>query len=201
MYDGKCSLILSGGPNSVRNRTKEFQKVFDDVANFMIFIGYPRSGHTLIGSLLDAHPHVVIANEFDVIGEWQDWKLKNRNKYYLFSQLYKNSQKEAQDGYRSSWANHRFDYSVPNQWQGKFQGSIKVCRGVNSHSEIIFLLKHGQSNEPYHEESVSKVEPSCKKSKPKCQASRRRSEEVKKGVQSMLVKFFARKAAWLKLRQ
>ena len=134
VHDGKCSLILSGGPNSVRNRTKELRKVFDNVANFMIFIGYPRSGHTLIGSLLDAHPHVVIANEFDVIGEWQDWKLKNRNKYYLFSQLYKNSQKEAQDGYRSSWANHRFDYSVPNQWQGKFQGSIKVCRGFDSHS-------------------------------------------------------------------
>jgi hypothetical protein len=30
---------------------------------FCLFIGYPRSGHRLIGALLDAHPDVAIAHE------------------------------------------------------------------------------------------------------------------------------------------
>jgi Sulfotransferase family len=36
-----------------------------EVERFCFFIGYPRSGHSLIGSLIDAHPEVVIANELD----------------------------------------------------------------------------------------------------------------------------------------
>ncbi len=26
-----------------------------------MFIGYPRSGHSLVGSLLDAHPNIIVA--------------------------------------------------------------------------------------------------------------------------------------------
>jgi len=33
---------------------------------FCLFIGYPRSGHSLIGALLDAHPDVAIAHEINV---------------------------------------------------------------------------------------------------------------------------------------
>ncbi len=32
----------------------------------VVFIGYPRSGHSLIGSLLDAHSEVVLAHELDL---------------------------------------------------------------------------------------------------------------------------------------
>ena len=40
------------------------------VEAFCIFIGYPRSGHSLLGSLLDAHPEMVIAHELDVLRSW-----------------------------------------------------------------------------------------------------------------------------------
>jgi hypothetical protein len=42
-------LSLFGG---VRHRAS-----FAHVESFCMFIGYPRSGHTLIGSILDAHPN------------------------------------------------------------------------------------------------------------------------------------------------
>lgn len=32
------------------------------------FVGWPRSGHSLIGSLLDAHPQAVVAHELDAVG-------------------------------------------------------------------------------------------------------------------------------------
>lgn len=37
------------------------------VRTFVPFVGYPRSGHTLVGSLLDAHPHAVVAHELGAL--------------------------------------------------------------------------------------------------------------------------------------
>jgi len=34
---------------------------------FVLFFGYPRSGHSMVASLLDAHPEAAIANEFDAV--------------------------------------------------------------------------------------------------------------------------------------
>lgn len=40
---------------------------FESVQRFCLFIGYPRSGHSLVGSLLNAHRHAVISHELDVL--------------------------------------------------------------------------------------------------------------------------------------
>ena len=40
------------------------QNVIDGVKKFVIFIGYPRSGHSIVGSFMDAHPHMVITQLF-----------------------------------------------------------------------------------------------------------------------------------------
>ena len=50
------------------------QRVFDDVEAFCVFIGYTRSGHSLVGSILDAHDEAVIAHEgrvFEVVPSLQ----------------------------------------------------------------------------------------------------------------------------------
>lgn len=39
------------------------RKLFRNVDTYVCFIGYPRSGSTLVQGLLDAHPRVLIANE------------------------------------------------------------------------------------------------------------------------------------------
>jgi hypothetical protein len=104
-------------------------KTVNDVETMLIFIGYPRSGHSLIGSLLDAHPNVVIANEYDILSSWENYTTKHRNKQYLFEQLYTNSYVEAHEGDRSSKdcvPKTKYKYLIPNQWQGKFDGKIKV---------------------------------------------------------------------------
>ena len=44
-------------------RTVRQPKYFASVKNYVMFIGYPRSGHTLVGFLLDAHPNVMIASQ------------------------------------------------------------------------------------------------------------------------------------------
>jgi len=40
---------------------------FSKLRNFVLFVGYPRSGHSLVGSLIDAHPHAIIAHEVKIL--------------------------------------------------------------------------------------------------------------------------------------
>lgn len=88
---------------------------FDSVATYCMFIGYPRSGHSLVGSLLDAHPDAVVAHELDALRLVQAGFRRNQ----VFSLILRNAQ--AQGLHRQ----HVYDYSVPNQWQGRFR-RIKV---------------------------------------------------------------------------
>ncbi|PSP19753.1 MAG: sulfotransferase family protein [Cyanobacteria bacterium SW_5_48_44] len=49
--------------------TLKDKKTFQNVDKYCMFIGYPRSGHSLVGSLLDAHPNIIIAHELN--HQWQ----------------------------------------------------------------------------------------------------------------------------------
>ena len=43
------------------------RRAFRDVKHFVFFIGYPHSGSSLIGSLLNCHPEAVISHETDIL--------------------------------------------------------------------------------------------------------------------------------------
>jgi len=81
---------------------------------FCLFIGYPRSGHSLVGSLLDAHPDIVIAHEVNALKLVVDGGLGKRD---LISTLLESSEAEAMRpmGRRASG----YSYAVPGQWQGQ----------------------------------------------------------------------------------
>ena len=109
------------------------RQIINEVKYLVMFIGYSRSGHSLIGSLLDAHPDVVIANEYNLLEKWLEFDPNHRNKEHLFQQLYLNSYNESRKGDRSAEDciyKTKYNYLVPNQWQGTFNKTIKVngCR-------------------------------------------------------------------------
>lgn len=89
------------------------QALFNQVERFCFFVGYPRSGHTLIGSLVDAHRDVVIANELDVLRYLRLGFTRNQ----LYALLLKND-RNFTDGGRM-WTGS--DYNVPGGWQGTFR--------------------------------------------------------------------------------
>lgn len=79
------------------------QQVIDQVEKFVFFIGYTRSGHTIVSSVLDANPNVVIGQEFKV---FRMVMLHNHaelinDKSYLFNQLYWKSWNESHFGVTS----------------------------------------------------------------------------------------------------
>jgi Sulfotransferase family len=83
-----------------------------DVERFCFFIGYARSGHSLIGSLLNAHPEMVISHERDAIQIVQ--------KHFGRSQLYSLilERDEAFGAMGRVWTG--YDYTVPHGHQGRW---------------------------------------------------------------------------------
>ena len=86
---------------------------FRDIETYCMFVGYPRTGHSLIGSLLDAHPRIVIAHELDAVNLFKHGFSRNQ----VFHLLLENSKKMAAMGRRHSG----YSYEVPHQWQGRFE--------------------------------------------------------------------------------
>jgi hypothetical protein len=89
------------------------RSVFDGVRRFCLFVGYPRSGHSLVGSLLDAHPQIVISHELDALRYVQTGVV---GRDVLFRMILRRDRRFTQAGRR--WTG--YDYAVPGQSQGRF---------------------------------------------------------------------------------
>ena len=111
------------------------KKNFSQINKYCIFIGYQRSGSSLVGSLLDAHPNVVIAHELNAM-KFFEAKYSRNKIYYL---LLQNSQEFAQQG--RSWSG--YSYEVPNQWQGKFS-NLQI---IGDKKAALSTIKLGQNSQ------------------------------------------------------
>ena len=101
--------------------------VIDAVQHFVFFIGYARSSHSIIGSLLDAHPNVVIAHEYSLFSHWTQQPLLHQNKTWLYNTLYNNSRYSIFRGPRRKHATKKgYTLNIENSWQGHFDSRIHV---------------------------------------------------------------------------
>ena len=106
----------------------------------VLFVGHARSGHSLVGAILDAHPEIIIAHEFKLIEKWiedsktqiHSTRLKNR----IFFGLHSLSRGQAMFGNRapcSTSERKSYCYHVPGQWQGKYRDKLKVtCEATSA---------------------------------------------------------------------
>lgn len=88
------------------------RRQYGDLQAFCLFIGYPRSGHTLVGALLDAHPDIVIAQGANAL---RLVVVEGASRSRLYETLLENSRREAAGGRRGSG----YSYVVDGQWQGR----------------------------------------------------------------------------------
>ncbi len=95
-----------------------YRREFDEVDTYCMFLGYPRSGHSLIGGLLDAHPHMVIAYELNAL-KYTRADFSERALYYL---LLRRSRAFARRGAKSAG----YSYYVPGQHNGTFEAPLRV---------------------------------------------------------------------------
>ena len=92
----------------------------NSIKYFLLFIGWPRSCHSIVGSLLDAHPNVIVAHEFFLFTKLsEDKELSNRSR--LYNQLYRNSYMSAKEGWRTSNKTQKgYSLDMAGSWQGQF---------------------------------------------------------------------------------
>lgn len=94
--------------------------MFDHVEGYCMFVGYPRSGHSLVGSLLDAHPDVVLAHELDALAYLTAGFGRNQI-YWLILKRDREFTKTGRTHATRGRNRTTFSYTVPNQWQGRFE--------------------------------------------------------------------------------
>ncbi len=114
---------------STTQESRKQANLFKDIETFCTFIGYSRSGHSLIAALLDAHPNVVMAHEQGVM----KYIYVGYDRLRLYHLLLQNTQIKGHSQQRRG----DYKYDVPNQWQGNYQnisvigdkhGEDSVCR-------------------------------------------------------------------------
>lgn len=119
----------------------------NSVKKFVFFIGYARSGHSIVASLLDAHPNMIIAHEFNLFRVWtgkEGERLSNRTN--LYNKLYRNSYNNAVSGWRNEKKKQKgYSLDVHSRWQGKFEKLLvmgdksgAVTTQMYNHSREIF---------------------------------------------------------------
>jgi hypothetical protein len=89
-----------------------FREEFDRVRAFCLFVGYPRSGHSVVGAMLNAHRDAVISHELDA----PRLVLAGCDRDQLYARILA----------RAAWFNLRgnrsnYRYQIPNRWQGRFE--------------------------------------------------------------------------------
>ncbi|MDT8407728.1 MAG: sulfotransferase [Methylococcales bacterium] len=124
-----------------RNALAAHQIAWQQPERMVFFLGYSRSGHSLVGSLLDAHPDILIAHEAHALkhiaaGVAAHRVLKalqiNAYFYHYFGREY--------TGY---------DYQVPGQYQGQLTRPVIIgdkkgngsARLLRRHPELLFDLE------------------------------------------------------------
>ena len=88
--------------------------LFADVDTFCIFVGHNKSGTSLMGGLLDAHPQIVLADEADAL----QYVEAGFNRDALFHVLLRSSRTELRKGRVTARRLEPYSYLVPGQSQG-----------------------------------------------------------------------------------
>lgn len=122
-------------PGRIPDSLTKLYELYNDVQTFVIFIGYPRSSHSLVGAILDAHPEIIIPHEYHIIEHWNSFqeeaiKKSGLLKYLLFFNLHSLSTWQATFGNRAEKPvfidDGIYSYNVPGSWQGTFSDKLRV---------------------------------------------------------------------------
>jgi len=109
----------------------KYSEKLSSLRSFCLFIGYARSGHSLVASLLDAHKNIVLSQELNII---RYLKFGFTFKMICNVIIYQNK-KFAKSGY----THKGHDYSIPGSDQGCFE-DIQIIG--DKYAQAICFIAH-----------------------------------------------------------
>lgn len=124
-------------------------EVVSGVKKFVFFIGYPRSGHSIVGSILDAHPHMVISHEFMLMERQAIFSEPPTRNWTsdLFNVLYQHSYLDV-SGIRNT-NGKGYSLHIDGLWQGRYDGFLDVI-GDKSGGSTTAQFLYDQLNFEYN---------------------------------------------------
>lgn len=129
-----------GGPLDLAGERKRASQlaapvlgVLDEVKVYCTFIGMGHSGSSLVGSLLTAHPQMVIAHELDALRYLQAGFSRNQ----IYGLLVDRDATFTRRGRR--WG--KYQYNVPGQFQGRFE-RLSVLGDKKAYQSTLQLGAH-----------------------------------------------------------
>lgn len=97
--------------------------LFSEVRDYVMFLGHARSGGTLAGALLDAHPNAIIGDEVDVF----QYVNAGFEREQIFHILLERSQRQAKKGHVKAGRDQKqYSYYVPNASQGSYERLLVI---------------------------------------------------------------------------
>ena len=112
------------------------RSVIDGVKYFVYFVGRAHSGHSIVGSILDGHPHMIVAHEAKLFLKMQDNPARFTSKAVVFNELWENSYDSSHSGgLRSSSSrdikNKGYTLQVKGLHQGTYVSHVDVIGDKN----------------------------------------------------------------------
>ncbi len=97
-------------------RVRQNPDLFSDVKTLCMFIGHNKSGASMLGAMLDAHPKAVFSDEANIL----QYIPAGFSREQIFHLLLKNSRREKMKGRVTARRLGGYSWEVPGQWQGRF---------------------------------------------------------------------------------
>ena len=110
------------------------KEIFRDIKYFAVFVCSERSGHSLVGSILDAHPNMIFSHEADALSLL---KYHEFNKTKVFSRILKNSYRLARNSARFETG---YNYNISYKYPGKYT-TLRVIGDKKGGYSSEFLYK------------------------------------------------------------
>ena len=101
------------------------QFVIDRIKTFVFFLGQGHTGHSILASLMDAHPHMAISHEMNVFTRLSSGKL-SPTKQDVFNTVWKNAVHAIDEGNSRNNPAKGYVLLVNGLYQGKYVDHIDV---------------------------------------------------------------------------
>ena len=120
---------------------------FDSVKKLLLFVGWPRSCHSFVGSILDGHPHILVADEYFLMTKLRTGQLPIQRDD-IFRALYNSSTSSIENAKGIRAITERMKgYSLifEDLMQGKFEDHIDII-GDKGGAHLSMLLFNNTYN-------------------------------------------------------
>ena len=115
--------------------------IFNSVKKLLLFVGWPRSCHSFVGSILDGHPHILVADEYFLMTKLRTGRLAIQRDV-IFKALYNSSTRSIKSARSMRARTERMKgYSLlfEDLMQGQFEDHIDII-GDKAGAHVSMLL-------------------------------------------------------------